>query len=57
MNLQWKEMSGRMVDPRKWSGMAWTVALMVLACSVATAIVGAKLVQIADRQTVLYNTK
>lgn len=57
MNLHWKEIGERVAHPRKWSGMTWTVVLMVVACSIGTAILGAKLVQIADRQAVEFNTK
>lgn len=57
MNLHWKEIGERVAQPRKWSGMTWTVVLMVVACSIGTAILGAKLVQIADRQAVEFNTK
>ena len=57
MNVQWKEIGDRMVHPSKWSGMAWAAAVMVLLCSLGTAIVGVKLVQIADRQAVSFNTK
>jgi hypothetical protein len=57
MNLHWKEFGERALHPRKWSGMAWAVVVMVLVSAVATTVVGVKLVQIADRQTVVYNTK
>ena len=57
MNVQWKEVGDRVMHPRKWSGMAWTVVVMVLLCSISTAIVGVKLVRIADRQAVSFNTK
>jgi UPF0716 family protein affecting phage T7 exclusion len=57
MNLHWKEFGERALHPRKWSGMAWTVVLMVILCSVATAVVGVKLVRMADRQTVSFSTK
>ena len=55
--FHWKELGDRMVHPRRWSGMAWSVVLLVLACSIGTAVVGVKLVQIADRQAVSFNTK
>jgi hypothetical protein len=57
MHMHWKEMGERVVHPRKWSGMAWTVVAMVLLCSIGTAVVGVKLVQMADRQSVSFNTK
>jgi hypothetical protein len=57
MNLHWKQFGERALHPRKWSGMAWTVVLMVMLCSVATAVVGVKLVRMADRQTVSFSTK
>jgi hypothetical protein len=57
MDMHWKEMSDRIVHPRKWSGMAWAVVALVLFCSIGTAVVGVKLVQIADRQAVSFNTK
>jgi hypothetical protein len=57
MNVQWKEIGDRMAHPRKWSGCSWTVVMMVLLCATATAVVGVKLVQIADRQSVVFSTK
>jgi hypothetical protein len=57
MDLHWKEVGERMVHPRKWSRMAWAVVAMVLLCSIGTAVVGVKLVQIADRQSASFNTK
>ena len=57
MDVHWKEIGDRVTHPRKWSGMTWTVVLMVVACSIGTALVGFKLVQIADRQSVEFNTK
>jgi hypothetical protein len=57
MDMHWKEMSDRIVHPRKWSGMAWAVVALVVFCSIGTAVVGVKLVQIADRQAVSFNTK
>ena len=57
MNVHLKEFGDRMVHPGKWSGMTWAVVAMVVLSAIGTAVVGVKLVQIADRQTVLYNTK
>ena len=57
MNVHWKEFGDRVVHPRKWSGMTWTVVLMVLACALGTGVVGFKLVEIADRQSAEFNTK
>ena len=56
MNVHWKEL-GERAHPRRWSGMVWSVVLMVMLCSIATAVVGIKLVQVADRQKVEFNTR
>ena len=57
MDMHWKEMGERLAHPRKWSGMTWTAVAMVLLCSIGTVVVGVKLVQIADRHAVSFNTK
>ena len=55
MNLHLREI-GERANPRRWSGFAWTVFLLVLACSIGTAVVGVKLYQVTD-QEVGYNTR
>jgi hypothetical protein len=57
MNVHWKDFGDRVTHPRKWSGMTWAVVLLVVACALGTGIAGFKLVQIADRQSVEFNTK
>jgi hypothetical protein len=47
MNLHWKEL-GHRAHPRHWSGMVWGVLLMVLLCSIGTAVVGVKLYRITE---------
>ena len=54
MNMHLKTI-GERANPRRWSGFAWSVVLLVVACSIGTALVGVKLYQVTDRQ-VLYNT-
>ena len=54
MNLHLREI-GERANPRRWSGFAWTVVLLVLACSIATAVVGVKLYEVTDHE-VGYNT-
>lgn len=55
MNMHLKEI-GHHVNPRHWSGFAWTVVALVVLCAIGTAIVGVKLYQVTDRQ-VLFNTR
>ena len=55
-SMDWKHLAGRM-HPRHWTGVAWTAVVMVMLCALGTAIVGVKLVQIADRHTISYDTK
>ena len=52
----WKHLAGRM-HPRHWSGFVWTSVVMVMLCGLGTAIVGVKLVEMADRHAVVYDTK
>ena len=56
MNVHWKEL-GQRAHPRRWSGMVWSVVLLVVACSIGTAVVGFKLVEAADRQRIEFNTQ
>ena len=56
MNVQWKEL-GQRAHPRRWSGMVWSVVLMVIVCSIGTAVVGMKLVDAAERQKIEFNTQ
>ena len=55
MNMHLKEI-GERANPRHWSGFGWTVALLVLVCAVATAVVGVQLYAVTD-QEVGYNTR
>jgi hypothetical protein len=55
VTVHWREI-GQRASPRRWSGMVWTVVLMVILSSVGTAIVGVKLFQVTDRQ-VLFNNQ
>jgi hypothetical protein len=54
MNVHWKQI-GERANPRRWSGFAWSVVVLVILCSIGTTVVGFKLYQVTDRQ-VLYNT-
>lgn len=56
MNVHWKEL-GQRAHPRHWSGVVWGVLLMVILSSIATAVVGVKLVEMADRQQVEFDNK
>jgi hypothetical protein len=49
MNVHWKEI-GEHANPRRWSGFAWSVVLLVILCSVGTTLVGVKLYQATDGQ-------
>lgn len=56
MNMHLREIAEH-AHPRHWSGFVWSVVLLVMLCSIGTAIVGVKLVNMADRQRVEFNTK
>ena len=56
MNMHLKEI-GHHVNPRHWSGFTWSIALLVLVCAIGTTVVGVKLVKMADRQQVEFNTR
>ena len=56
MNMHLKEIGERVAHPRRWSGFAWSVVLLVILCSIGTAVVGVKLYQVTDRE-VGFNTR
>jgi len=54
MNMHLKEI-GERAHPRRWSGFAWSVVLLVILSAIGTAVVGVKLYQVTERE-VGYNT-
>ena len=54
MNMHLKEI-GERAHPRRWSGFAWSVVLLVILAAIGTAVVGVKLYQVTEREPG-YNT-